>query len=272
MSAVASDVAAELEHDFRRHVGAAPPQIVAIAFDVPGVFYDATLWRRWLFQLLGRIGVTADYTEFNVRWERQLFDVHRGRREIGEALQAFLHAYGLTWAQAHEIEAASRIQRQALEVDVRPLPGVVAALHALNRCGIPLVAWADAPLTSAKLTERLKRIVPRTEFQAVLTSFELECAQPEASCYQAIIASVAPVASGNVLYVGHDLEHLAAAKEAGLLTAALSYLPAGKVDFAVGRLEDLVTIVSSESPARRLVSFSVSNAMHVPAPPQGEIA
>ncbi len=222
--------------------------LAGIVFDVPDVFYDATLWRRWLFQLLVRMRTLADYVDFHARWERHLSDVHCGRREFGEALQTFLLNYGLSWAQIDEIEAASRIQRQVLEVDVRALPGVVSTIRTLNQLKVPIVAWADVPLTSAKLAERLERIVPRARFQAVVTSFEVEYTQPDEHCYK-IMREAFAASPGIVLYVGHDPVHLAAARQAGLLTAALSYLPAGEIDFALPRLEYLAEIATSRRQA-----------------------
>lgn len=245
MSAVASDVLVVHARGASLQAHAGPPTLAGIVFDVPDVIYDATLWRRWLFQLLVRIQVLADYAEFHDRWERHLIDVNCGRREFAEALQTFLLGYGLSWAQIDEIEAASRIQRQALEVDVRPLPGVTATIRALNQLRIPLVAWADVPLTSAKLAERLERILPRVEFRAVVTSFEVECTQPDAQCYRAIGEALS-ASDGKMLYVGHDPVHLKAAREAGLLTAALSYLPAGEIDYSLPRLEHLVEFASRQ--------------------------
>jgi FMN phosphatase YigB (HAD superfamily) len=216
--------------------------IAGVVFDVPDVFYDATLWRRWLFRLLVRISVASDYSQFQSRWEYHLADVHRGRRELGEALQTLLLELGASWAQIDEVEAASRIQRQKFEVDVRPLPGVLSTVRALNELRIPLIAWADAPLTSAKLAERLERLLPRVEFQNVITSIEVECSQPDPHSYRIMCDAIA--APGSKIYVGHDPVHLVAAHQAGLMTAALSYLPAGDVDFPLSSLEDLAAVVS----------------------------
>ncbi len=130
--------------------------IRGLIVDVPGVLYDATLWRRWLFHLLGRFGVASDYAEFDRAWEARLVDVHCGRREYLEALQSFLLDCGLSWAQVDEVEAASRIQRRELELNVRALPGVVRGVEALARGSLPVVAWADAPHSAEKLRERLE--------------------------------------------------------------------------------------------------------------------
>ena len=106
--------------------------IRAVVFDMDDVLYDATLWRRWLLQLLARLGVKAEYRSFYRTWDAEyLIDVHRGRREYAEAFQAFLLAQGLSWAQIDEVEAASRVHSQELESGVRPLPGVAATINEL---------------------------------------------------------------------------------------------------------------------------------------------
>ncbi len=218
-----------------------PLSLCGIVFDVPDVFYDATLWRRWLFQLLARVGSVTSYADFNRAWELQLVDVHRGRREYAEALQSLLLSHGLTWAQVDEIEAACRIKRQKLEADVRPLLGVVPVVEELNRRGIPLVAWADVPHTSAKLAQRLERLVPAARFAAVHTSFELEAVQPAEECYRAVVESLQCQPS-EALYVGHDTEHLASAANAGLKTVAVNYDETARADFFLSRLEELISL------------------------------
>jgi FMN phosphatase YigB (HAD superfamily) len=222
-------------------VSSASP-LAGIMLDVPDVLYDATLWQRWLFQLLVRMGAAANYAEFVRAWSETLVDVHRGRREYTEALQSFLLQLGLSWAQVDEIEAASRIQRRTLELDVRPLPGATRVIEELNRRKIPLVAWADTPHSAAKWAERLERIVPRAHFSAVLTSFDLECAQPAELCYRAAL-DVLDHNAGEVLYVGHDTQHLAAAARAGMRTAAVNFAANAQANHLLMRLEELLAVV-----------------------------
>lgn len=217
-----------------------------IAFDVPDVLYDATLRRRWLLQLVGHLGVRVGYAEFYRAWDAHLVDVHRGRRECAEALESFLLACGLSWAQVDEIEAASRIQRPNLEIGVRPLPGVVRAIGELARLGLPLAAWADAPHTAAKLAELLNRLVPGTCFDAVLTSFDLECTQPAAECYRAMLGALGLPAE-QVVYVGHDTAHLAGARAAGLRTVALNFEPAAGADHYLTCFDDLLALAKTWS-------------------------
>lgn len=190
----------------------------------------------------GTDGGCTSYADFHRAWEAQLIDVHRGRREYADALQCFLLGQGLSWAQVDEIEASCRVKRQQLELDVRPLLGAVRIVEELNRRKLPLVAWADVPHSAAKLAERLDRLVPRAHFSAVLTSFELECAQPAVECYRAMVEQLG-CEPEQVLYVGHDAEHLAGAVSFGLKTAAVNYEATARADFPLSRLEELVPLI-----------------------------
>lgn len=213
---------------------------VGVIFDIADVLYDATSWRRWLWRLVTTLGVRASYGGFFRVWEREfLSDVHCGRREYTEAFQSFLLAVGLTWAQIDEVEAASRIQRQNWESKLRPLPGVVKTLNRLADAGVPLVAWCDAPYPATRMLERLERLGLAHPFQAVLSSFDLEAVQPSPAAYESVIEALGlPVSQ--IVYVGHDVDHLAGATAHGLRTVAFNFHPYAKADCYLTRFEDLL--------------------------------
>lgn len=225
-----------------------------IVFDVPDVLYDATLWRRWLLQLINRLGAGIGYADFDQAWEAQLVDVFQGRREYREALQTLLLSLGLSWAQIDEIEAAGRIQRKNLELNVRSLPGATRAVNRLAGQGIPLIAWADVPHSADRLGERLDRLGLGGRFQTVLTSFDLERVQPDPECYRAMLAACQTPAE-RVLYVGHDACHLAGAQRAGLRTAAYNFAPTAQADHYLTNLDELLALVAKPGcPAKRLAA------------------
>jgi FMN phosphatase YigB (HAD superfamily) len=226
-------------------LGAVAGGIGGIIFEIDDVLYDATLWRRWLLRLVARLGVQADYASFYRSWDRDyLVDVNCGRREFTEAFQSFLLAAGLSWAQIDEIEAASRIQRQNFELNVRPLPGVVKTIAQLNELRLPLLAFADSPCTADRLAERLERLGLGGQFQTILSSFDLEVAQPVAQCYQSALGALG-LPADQVTYVGHDAEHLQGAKAAGLRTVAFNFGCHAHADFYLTRFEDLLPLVKS---------------------------
>ena len=240
-------VEAWLVADPRRELGAdiASDAVAGLVIDVPDVLYDATLWRRWLVRLLTRLNPSINYTTFFQAWDRDyLADVHCGRREFSEAFQSFLLLAGLSWAQIDEIEAASRLRRQNFEQNARPLPGVVKTMTRLDSLGLRILAWADAPHSGARLAERLERLGLTNRFAGVLTSFDLELAQPSAACYLAALESL-DLPAGQTLYVGHDARHLAAAGALGMRTAAFNSQPDARADFYLLRFEDLLPLVEA---------------------------
>jgi FMN phosphatase YigB (HAD superfamily) len=205
------------------------------------------LWRRWLLQLVAKLGVRASYADFYREWDRDyLVDVHCGRREFAEAFHSFLLAAGLSWAQIDEIEAASRIQRQNFERDVRPLPGVVKTMAEIAALRLPMAALAAAPYTAARLAERLDRLGVGCHFQSVLSSLDLEMAPPAPPCYQRALDALRRSAEV-VAYVGHDAEHLEGAKAAGLWTVAFNFPRHARADIYLTRFEDLLPLVKSWS-------------------------
>jgi FMN phosphatase YigB (HAD superfamily) len=215
--------------------------VAGILFDVPDVLYDATLWRRWLLTLLARLGVKPSYHEFSRAWEARLADVHRGRREFDEALESLLLDYGLSWAQVDEIQAASRIARTRLEQTARPLVGVTRTLAELAASGLALAAWADAPHSAARLAEQLERLLGVARFDAVVTSFEVEAAQPQAECYEALLSALG-IGAGAAVYVGHDAAHLEGARAFGLATVAFNHDAGAAADHYLARFDELVEL------------------------------
>lgn len=212
-----------------------------IVFDAPDVLYDATAWKRWLWRLIGQFGISPDCAEFSRSWDAgYLLDVHCGRRELTEAFESFLLSLGLSWGQIDEIEAASRIQLES-ELHARPWPGVVKTIGKLAAAGVPLAAWADLPQSAAQVGEFFSQLGLGDSFCAVLTSLDCESTQPAIQCYQCIAAAL-ELPAAEILYVGHDGQHLAAARAFGLKTAAVNYLPGASADLMLSCCEDLLRL------------------------------
>jgi HAD superfamily hydrolase (TIGR01509 family) len=224
-------------------------QIRGVIFDAGGVLYDATLGRRMLWRLLNRIGLKIDYRTFFDCWDRDyLSQVCGGRREYGEALQAFLLAQGLSWAQIDEVEAASRPDRQFLETGARLLPGVATALNGLSSVGMTLAVLANSPLRGAELSCMLDQLGLAGRFQAVASSCDLEVTKPAVECYQAALRGL-NLPAEEVVYVGHDARYLAGAKSAGLRVVAINHEAGVTADWHISRLDQLVAIATSPPPA-----------------------
>lgn len=220
-------------------------RIRGLIVDLAKVVYDATAWRRKLWRLISRLGVGGTYAEFSQTWCRQyLADVRRGWRDHDEALEAFLLAQGLTWAEIDEVEAARR-GFDALDDRCRPLPGASATLAKLSALRLPIVAWADIPYPAARLERLLADDGLTPHFRHLLCSFELGNTQPAADCYRAGLEAL-QLPPDCVLYLGQDPESLTAAKALGLLTAALDVGQPVAADFYLTRFDDLLSLARSK--------------------------
>ena len=224
------------ENGFRKPLG--------LLFDMGDVLYDATVWRRWLLQLLHRMGLHAHYRSFFKIWDCDfLDDVHCGRREYGEAFQAFLLSAGLTRGQIDEVEAASQARKRELENGVRPFPGVRSVLDRLQRAGVVLGVLSDSESTAEELQLRLNRLGIGHSFIAVVSSIDLERTKPDAACYRAAAAAMG-VPVDSTAFVGHDAEELAGAKAAGMSAWAFNFeadvVAAGVADRYLTRFDELL--------------------------------
>src|SRR5262245_20899714 len=118
--------------------------IKALVFEPEGVLYDATPRRRWLWQLVTRLGIQRTYDAFVQPWDVEFLPpVLRGEQSYATALHSFLLSLGLSAADLSEVEAAMPLRGQSLETGVRPLPGVARALSRLSSQGLTLAILCD---------------------------------------------------------------------------------------------------------------------------------
>jgi len=217
--------------------------VQALMFDMGDVFYDATLWRRWLLQLLSRMGLHTNYRCFYRVWERDFLDpVHRGECELIEAQRAFLRAVGLKRGQIDEVEAASQARRRELETGIRPLPGVRSTLKRLHAAGATLGVLCNAETSADGVSERLSALGLEGLFKAVVSSFDLRRTKPDAECYLATLEAMQQTAAVTA-FVGHDGIELAGAAAVGLRTVAFNADAGAVADRAIGPFEELWDLV-----------------------------
>lgn len=214
----------------------------ALAFDAAGIIYDATLWRRNVWQVVWHLGLHVDYHRFFTPWDDHYAGcVNSGRREFAEAFEAFLLGGGLSWAQIDEVEAATRGSRLHLCRPAKPLPGVIRALDQLASAGINQLAFVDAPEAGPQIATCFKAW-GLNSLKCVITSLDVGIAQPGAACFRAMLEQL-----GNepdqVLYVSQNGHHLTGAKRAGLMTLALG--GDASADVRIGGIEKLLRLIPS---------------------------
>jgi FMN phosphatase YigB (HAD superfamily) len=85
-------------------------------------------------------------------------------------------------------------------------------------------------------------------------------------CYRAALDALSHPA-GEVLYVGHDAQHLAAAARAGMHTAAVNYTPGAQAEHLLARWEELLSVVDRLSAATPFANLSAPSSV-----PQATVA
>jgi HAD superfamily hydrolase (TIGR01509 family) len=220
-----------------------PRPIHGLVFDMGGVLYDDTVWRRWLLRVLGQLGLHANYRSFYRLWDRQyLGDVHRGRREFSAAFGEFLRSVGLSPAQIDEVQAACQARRRSLESSIRPLPCVKTTLARLRQSGLALAALTDSEYSSSVLAERLERIGLAGLFGMVLSSIDLGHIRPEPICYLTALSAM-KLSASQVAFVGHDGEELEGAAQVGMGTIAFNFDADARADVFIARFEQLSEVI-----------------------------
>lgn len=219
--------------------------VQGLLFDMGDVLYDATGWRRWLLQLLARMGLHTHYRTLYHIWDDDfLADVYRGRREYQEAFQAFLLSIGLSRGQIDEVQAASQARKRDLEANARPLPGVRRTVARLAAGGLTLGVLCDSEQDGDGLRAQLGRLGLGGHFSTVLSSIDLAYTKPSPVCYRAALAEM-ELEADEVAFVGHDGEELVGARAVGLQTVAFNYEPRAVADHYLTRFEELLDVVDT---------------------------
>ncbi|NUQ64858.1 MAG: HAD family hydrolase [Pirellulales bacterium] len=231
---------------FRRcPIGRLSRPLRGLLFDMGDVLHDATLWRRWLLHLLGRMGLHTNYRCFYHIWDRDFLpDVHRGERPFCEALQAFLLSVGLSPAQIDEVQAACQARRRQWEETARPLPGVKPTLARLHAAGYTLGVLSDSEHPSSGLRDQLDRFGLSGLFSAVVSSIDLKQTKPHPIGYRTALEAMR-LAPEQAAFVGHDTAELAGAARVGLQTIAFNFDPDAKADVFIARFDELLEVVSA---------------------------
>lgn len=232
-----------------------------VLFDL-GVLYDGTLWQRWLWRQVHRLGHPCEFQNFVKAWdERFQPDVNRGLRPFDEALRCFLLSRGLCPGAVSELVAAGGHERKRIETQDRPMMGVAATLRRLSGAGYSLAVLAESDSPAPVLRQRLMRNGLGTCDLAVVTSRDVAAVQPEPAGYAACLEMVGKPADV-VAYVGRDNTRLAGARRMGLGTIALSAAKSETdgADVHLRRFEDLLNLLGAPAPVRKPWRLSIQKA------------
>jgi HAD superfamily hydrolase (TIGR01509 family) len=226
--------------------------VEGLLLDSCNVLYDATGWRRWLLQVLQRLGLHTHYRCLFHVWEKDyLRPVHRGERDLCDALRSFLQALGLSRGQIEEVATTCQARCLRWESETLLLPGVKSTLRRLAAGGIPLAVVCDSEHPSDVLRDQLERMGLDDILTGVISSRDLGHIKPDPVCYETALEAIGLHAC-QAAFVGHDADELAGASRLGMQTIAFN--PSGDVEADVlltrfAELSELIALPTSRNRA-----------------------
>lgn len=215
-----------------------------LLFDLADVLYDASMWSRWLVQLLHRLGLQTHYKAFAQLLEREfLVEAYCGRCSFWQAVENCLRSSGLSRGQIDEVLIAAQAARRRFDESRRPFPGVQATLARLAALGLPLAVVTNASVGREALYAVLDELRLGNPFQVVLSSRDAKRTLPAASLYEAAVSAL-DLTPRQAAYVGHDTLELDGAAAAGLQTIAFNATAMVRADVHLTRFEQLLLQVA----------------------------
>lgn len=220
-------------------------------FEFDGVLYDGTAWRRWLLQLLTKRGLHTHYDIFFRLWELEFASrVRNGDWTFQQAIEKMLFAVGMSTAHINEITPALRSKRKSLEAEERLLPGVMHTLKFLAASGYQLAVSAAGDCVDDRLGAKLSRLGIASCFDFVGVSPDHGDRGFATHRYQTAINAMR-LSSEEVVFVGHNSEHLAIAQSLGLQTVSVACPQAAVADWHLERLAELTELLTELPSSRR---------------------
>lgn len=215
-----------------------------LILEMANVLYDATLWWRWLRALLARLGVEQNQETLRQLWNGHLVEVRCGRREFGEAFEAFLWSAGLASGEVDEVLASGLAQRRNLEFDALPFPRVKRTLRRLQQAGLRLAILTDSTSHLSELNDRIQRLGLDGLFDAVVSSVEIGVTKPQPASYSAAVCRLG-LPLEELWFVSQSDTDLAGAAAAGLRTIAFNSHQNTVADRYLSRFDGLCELVTS---------------------------
>lgn len=222
-----------------------PPhgKIRGLILDADLLVSNTAAWCRELSLLLAHVGCDGAADLQHRLWRnRCLAEAFRGRRELGDCLDAFLHTLPLSRGRRDEVLAASLAQWREVQSALRPLPGVRKTLRRLAALGAKLAMVSDSASCGAELATQLSAAGLGDVFAAVVTSVDVDCVLPDAEVYRIATARLG-LSSAETLCVA-ETSALCATGATNNCAADGSHMPAEQ-GWHIGRLDDLTVLFDS---------------------------
>jgi FMN phosphatase YigB (HAD superfamily) len=219
----------------------------ACFFDLDGVLYDHSPWRRWLLQLLGRMGLHTNYTAFFRLWDCEYGDdVAWGRIPFWDAMRRFLTSAGLSASLCDEVEAAGRSRFCAAEQQVRPFPSVLSTLRKLAIRNVQLNLVSAFPLTHEQLQGKLGRLGMSSLFNRICSARDWPPGTSPDLRFAAALEKARSFPARSA-YIGRLKTELQAAARLGLQTISFNPEPDAVAHYQLEQFDHLPQMIPADA-------------------------
>jgi phosphoglycolate phosphatase-like HAD superfamily hydrolase len=219
-----------------------------LVVSIRGALYDATSWRRWLLQLISRMGLQTQYSCFFRLWERDYLCAPPDSQPMyWSALRKYLTSAGMSPGQIDEVIAAGHVRRRCFEENIRPFPGVRATLPRLVARGVHLAAVSSTRWPTEETAGQLWKLKVADQFQTVITGPDA-IASPlsYAALLRSTLASMQLPASQTALVSCNSLE-LTAASALGMQTVSFNGESDAQADVYIEQFDQLLNALDYRS-------------------------
>ncbi|MEE2780616.1 MAG: HAD hydrolase-like protein [Planctomycetota bacterium] len=212
-------------------------------FQLGGVLYDGTAWKRWLLKLLSKRGLQTHYQLFYRHWDLEFVPhIRSGAISFQGAVETMLAQTGMNAAHVNEILPAIRNKRKSLTNEERLLPGVVELLESLRQEGHSLALWSHEHCDQELIGDKIARLGLTRYFDFVAQADKLVHGRvPDRLLARTL--SALRVARESVAFVGYAPESLRAARMIGLRTVGIGNSDADLSDWRLDGVVELQHLI-----------------------------
>lgn len=221
-------------------------RIFTIILDMGDILYDATKWRKWLYQYLKKKKEQfLKYQGFIKLWDEKFLNhVHRGEIEYTEAFNQFLKCLKFNEKEIKLLNKVIWIKKKEIEMKIKPFSGVRFTLKKLKEMGKIICILTDSESNEISIRRGIlkEKLHINQYIDYVVSSIDIKSRKPEKVTYlYCVEKSLSQIK--NTIFVGHDQDELDGAKDTGIRTVAFNYIDDVNADYKIKNFKDLLDIL-----------------------------
>lgn len=191
--------------------------IKAVLFDMGDIFFEANLWRKWMYEKIKKFGAfEGNFADFYELYESFLLPVYEGRKTYDRAYDDFLKSIAITEPAGFKEESFK--MKKFFEENRELYDGVSETLEYLKKAGINNIVITDNEQGEKAIRETILARFEINDFiDEVISSREFGLTKSDPKFFD-LALTLLKLKSGEVLFVGHDKEEIDGAESRGIIS------------------------------------------------------